>query len=143
MVLGSHVIAGRPMTAEVVANTGEVGGAPARVGDKVFIVESMRYPVGFDHSKLPVTNVNTVTFDLNALDREFDLTWLYVEKTVDGRPAVQLERLYHEASASLPTTYLVVPATGPQGRFLPIKTPDDLEAAEPQLREMVARPPLD
>ena len=143
VVLGSHVRAGRPMTAEVIANTGDVGGAPARVGDKVFIVESMRYPAGFDHSQLPVTNVNTVTFDLDALDREFDLTWLYVEKTVDGRPAVQLERLYHEASAVLPTTYLVVPATGPQGRFLPVKTPADLEVAEPQLREMVARPPLD
>ena len=143
VVLGSHVIAGRPMTAEVVANTGEVGGAPARVGDKVIIVESMRYPRGFDHSRLPVTNVNTVTFDLDALDREFDLTWLYVEKSVDGVPAVQLERLYHEASAFLPTTYLVVPATGPQGRFLPIKTPADLETAEPQLREMATRPPLD
>ena len=113
------------------------------MGDKVFIVESMRYPAGFDHSQLPVTNVNTVTFDLDALDREFDLTWLYVEKTVDGRPAVQLERLYHEASAFLPTTFLVVPATGPLGRFLPIKTPSDLETAEPQLREMLARPPLD
>lgn len=143
VVLGSHVRAGRPMTAEVVTNDGEVGGAPARVGDKVFIVESMRYPAGFDHSQLPVTNVNTVTFDLDALDREFDLTWLYVEKTVDGRPAVQLERLYHEASAFLPTTFLVVPATGPLGRFLPIKTPSDLETAEPQLREMIARPPLD
>jgi UTP--glucose-1-phosphate uridylyltransferase len=143
VVLGSHVRAGRPMTAEVVANSGEVGGAPARVGGRVFIVESMRYPAGFDHSQLPVTNVNTVTFDLDALDREFDLTWLYVEKTVDGRQAVQLERLYHEASAILPTTFLVVPATGPQGRFLPIKTPSELETAEPQLREMVARPPLD
>ena len=143
VVLGSHIRAGRPMTAEVIANNGEVGGAPARVGDKVFIVESMRYPADFDHSQLPVTNVNTVTFDLDALDREFDLTWLYVEKTVDGRPAVQLERLYHEASAVLPTTFLVVPATGPHGRFLPIKAPSDLETAEPQLREMVARPPLD
>ncbi len=143
VVLGSHVRAGRPMTAEVVPNTGEVGGAPARVGGQVMILESMRYPAGFDHSQLPVTNVNTVTFDLDALDRDFDLTWLYVQKTVDGRPAVQLERLYHEASAILPTTYLVVPATGPQGRFLPIKTPADLAAAQQPLREIVARPPLE
>jgi len=142
VVLGTHVRAGRPMTAEVVANSGEVGGAPARVEDRLMIVESMRYPPGFDHSLLPVTNVNTVTFDLDALDRDFDLTWLYVEKEVEGRPAVQLERLYHEASVFLPTTYLQVPATGPRGRFLPIKTPVDLEAAQHSLRQILAQPLL-
>jgi UTP--glucose-1-phosphate uridylyltransferase len=143
VVLGSHVLAGRPMTAEVVANTGDVGGSPARVADQLMIVESMRFPADFDHAQLPVINVNTVTFDLEALDREFDLTWIYVEKAVDGRPAVQLERLYHEASAFMPTTYLLVPPIGPQGRFLPIKTPVDLETAQESLRQILARGPLD
>ena len=143
VVLGTHVLAGRPMTAEVVANTGDVGGAPARVGGHLMIVESMRFPREFDHSQLPATNVNTATFDLDALDRDFDLTWLYVEKTVEGRPAVQLERLYHEASVTLATTYLQVPPIGPQGRFLPIKTPADLEAVQQALREIIAAPPLE
>ena len=97
---------------------------------------------GFDHSRLPVTNVNTVTFDIDALDRDFDLTWLYVEKTVEDRTAVQIEHLYHEASATLPTTYLQVLATGPRGRFLPVKRPADLDAAQPVLRELLASPPL-
>ncbi|HLZ39265.1 MAG TPA: UTP--glucose-1-phosphate uridylyltransferase [Mycobacteriales bacterium] len=142
VVLGTHVRAGRPMTAEVVRNTGNVGGAPARVDGRPVILESMRFPRGFDHSRLPVTNVNTVTFDIDALDRDFDLTWLYVEKTVEERTAVQIEHLYHEASATLPTTYLQVPATGPRGRFLPVKRPADLDAAQPVLRELLASSPL-
>ena len=141
-VLGMHLLGGRPMTAEVVANEGEVGGAPARVNGRMRLLESMQMPEGFDHSTLPVTNVNTVTFDIDALDRDFDLTWLYVQKSVGDRKAVQLERLYHEASAFLPTTYLKVPALGPEGRFLPIKTPQDLVDAQPALREVLARPTL-
>jgi UTP--glucose-1-phosphate uridylyltransferase len=138
VVLGMHIGAGRPMTAEVVANTGDVGGAPARVDGRTMLVESIRFPPGFDHSSLPVTNVNTVTFDLEALDRDFDLSWLYVEKMVEGRQAVQLEQVFHEASASLPTTYLRVPVTGPRSRFVPVKTPEDLAAAQDQLRELLA-----
>lgn len=143
VVLGMHIRSGRPMTAEVARNTGEVGGAPARVDGRLMLLESMRFPAGFDHSGLPATNVNTVTFDLDAIDREFELTRLYVEKKVEGRAAVQLEHLFHEASAFLPTTYLLVPVTGPRSRFLPIKTPDDLERAQPQLRELLTRPALD
>jgi hypothetical protein len=143
VVVGMHVLGGRPMTAEVVANEGEVGGAPARVDGRVRLLESMQMPEGFDHSTLPVTNVNTITFDLEALDRDFDLTWLYVLKSVGDRKAVQLERLYHEASAFLPTTYLKVPALGPRGRFLPIKTPQDLVDAQPVLKELLARPVLE
>jgi UTP--glucose-1-phosphate uridylyltransferase len=142
-VLGEHVRGGRPMTVEVTANNGEVGGAPALVDGKPMLLESMRFPAGFDHSSLPVTNVNTVTFDLEALDRDFDLTWLYVRKSVDGRSAVQAEQLFHEASAFLPTTYLQVPVTGPRSRFLPVKTPDDLAAAQDELRRLLARPALD
>jgi UTP--glucose-1-phosphate uridylyltransferase len=142
-VIGSHIRAGRPLTIEVSANTGEVGGAPARVDGRLQILESMRFPPDFDHSSLPVTNVNTMTFDIGALDRDFELTWLYVEKSVDERAAVQLEHLYHEVTAFLPTTYLRVPVEGPRRRFLPVKKPSDLEAARVELRALMARPPLD
>jgi UTP--glucose-1-phosphate uridylyltransferase len=142
VVIGSHILGGKPMTAEVALNTGDVGGAPARVDGNVQLVESMRFPAGFDHSTLPVTNVNTVTFSIDALDRDFELTWLYVLKSVEGRKAVQLEHLFHEASAFLPTTFLVVPLDGPGSRFLPVKTPGDLVAAQDRLREMLSRPPL-
>ncbi|HWN21562.1 MAG TPA: UTP--glucose-1-phosphate uridylyltransferase [Gaiellaceae bacterium] len=142
-VLGMHVLEGRPMTAEVARKQGDMGGAPARVDGRPMLLEAPRFPPGFDQESIPVFNVNTVTFDLTALDREWDLTWLYVEKEVEGRRAVQLEHLFHEASAFLPTTYLEVPRSGPHGRFFPVKTPDDLAAARGPLRELLAASPLD
>jgi UTP--glucose-1-phosphate uridylyltransferase len=143
VVIGTHIREGKPMTAEVAESTGSPGGAPARVDGRPVLLEGMRFPPDFDQSQLPVVNVNTVTFDLEAIDRDFDLTWLYVEKKVEGRTAVQLEHLFHEASAFMPTTYLEVPITGPGSRFLPIKTPQDLEDGRPALRALVQRPPLD
>jgi UTP--glucose-1-phosphate uridylyltransferase len=73
-----------------------------------------------------------------VLDRDYDLTWLYVAKEVAGRPAVQLEQLVNEVTRFQPTTFLQVPRSGPQGRFFPIKTPADLEAAREPLRRLLA-----
>ena len=143
VVIGMHLAAGRAMTAEVSVNNGNVGGAPARLDGHPVLLESMRFPPDFDQSVLPVTNVNTVTFDLEALDRDFPLTWLYIEKSVEGRTAVQVEHLFHEVSAFLPTTYLEVPVTGARSRFLPVKRPEDLVAAQEELRALLARPVLD
>ena len=137
-VLGMHVLGGRPYTAEVAEKEGDLGGAPVRVDGALQLLEGPRFPPGFDQDLVPVFNTNTAVFDLDALEREFDLTWLYVEKKAGGRPAVQLERVYHEASRFLPTTYLVVPRRGPRGRFFPIKTPDDLVRERDALRELLA-----
>jgi UTP--glucose-1-phosphate uridylyltransferase len=137
-VIGMHLLGGRPYTAEVARKLGDMGGAPVRVDGRLQLLEGPRFPPDFDQDLVPVFNTNTAVFDLEALDRDFDLTWLYVAKTADGRPAVQLERVYHEASAFLPTTYLEVPRRGPRGRFFPIKTPEDLEAAQDDLRELLA-----
>jgi UTP--glucose-1-phosphate uridylyltransferase len=137
-VLGMHRLAARPVTAEVVPKAGDTGGAPARVDGQLQLLEAPRFPPGFDQGSIPVFNVNTLTFELDALDREYDLTWLHVEREVDGRPAVQLERLFHEITRFVPTTYLEVPRSGPRGRFFPVKTPEDLERAREELRELVA-----
>jgi UTP--glucose-1-phosphate uridylyltransferase len=137
-VIGMHLLGGRPYTAEVARKSGDLGGAPVRVDGALQLLEGPRFPPDFDQDLVPVFNTNTAVFDLDALDRDFDLTWLYVAKTADGRPAVQLERVYHEASAFLPTTYLEVPRRGPRGRFFPIKTPEDLEQAQDDLRELLA-----
>ena len=67
---------------------------------------------------------------MEALREPVDLTWLLVEKQVDGETAVQFERLYHELSAHVPTTFLVVQRHGPRGRFLPVKEPADLRGGE-------------
>jgi UTP--glucose-1-phosphate uridylyltransferase len=141
-VVGAHVLAGRPLTCEVARKKGDMGGAPVRVDGKLQLVEGPRFPPSFDQGLVPVFNTNTALFDLDALDEDYDLTWLYVLKDVDGRQAVQLERLYHEVSAFVPTQYLEVPRRGPRGRFLPIKTPDDLARAQDDLRELVTAPQI-
>ena len=141
-VVGSHLLAGRPLTCEVARKEGDMGGAPVRVDGKLQLVEGPRFPASFDQDRVPVFNTNTALFDIDALSEEHDLSWLYVRKEVDGREAVQLERLYHEVSALVPTQYLEVPRRGVRGRFLPIKTPDDLERAQDDLRELASAPPI-
>lgn len=143
VVIGAHLRAGRPLTIEVARKEGDVGGAPVRVGGRLMMLEGPRFPAGFDQDSVPVFNTNTALVELDALREPVDLTWLYVEKTVDGRPAVQLERLYHELSAFVPTTFLDVPRSGPRGRFFPIKAPDDLVASQDRLRELLAASVLD
>jgi UTP--glucose-1-phosphate uridylyltransferase len=143
VVLGAHRLAGRPVTAEVSAKLGDTGGAPARVDGALQLLESPRFPPDFDQGSISVFNVNTVTIDLDVLERPYDLTWLYVEKEVEGRRAVQLEQVFHELTAFVPTTYLEVPRSGPHGRFFPVKTPEDLERERESLRELVATSTLD
>ena len=143
VVLGAHRLAGRPVTAEVAVKTGDTGGAPARVDGRLQLLERPRFPPAFDQGSISVFNVNTLTIDLDVLDRDYDLTWLYVEKRVEGRRAVQLEQVFHELTAAVPTTFLQVPRSGPRGRFFPVKTPEDLEREREALRELVAASTLD
>ena len=140
VVVGAHIVSTRPLTCEVARKEGDMGGAPVRVDGRLQMIEGPRFPGSFDQDLVPVFNTNTALFDIDALDADYDLSWLYVLKDADGRRAVQLERLYHEVSAFLPTQYLEVPRRGPKGRFLPIKTPADLEQAEDALRELVSAP---
>jgi UTP--glucose-1-phosphate uridylyltransferase len=137
-VLAAHRAGGNPLTIEVAAAEGDPGGAPVRVNGRPQIVEGFRFPPGFDPQTLPVFNTNSLVVEVDALAQQHPLTWLYVEKEVEGRKAVQLERLVNELSAFLPTTYLVVPRHGPRSRFVPVKTPEDLERARPLLRELLA-----
>jgi len=143
VVAGSHLVAGRPLTVEVASREGDLGGAPVRLGGRLRLLEAPCFPPDFDQSRIPVFNTNTATASLEALEHPVDLTWLVVEKDVGGRPAVQLEHLYHELSAFVETTYLHVPRTGPRGRFFPIKLPAELERSLDDLREMLAVSPLD
>ena len=137
-VVGAHLAGGRPVTLEVTEKApGDTGGAPALVDGRPMAVEGFRFPPGFDQSRIPVFATNCFVFELDALDREYDLTWLYVEKEVSGRPAIQLEQLVNEVTRFQPTTFLQVPRSGPQGRFFPVKTPADLAASREALRELL------
>lgn len=141
-VVGAHLLCGRPLTCEVARKEGDMGGAPVRVDGKIRLVEGPCFPDSFDQELAPVFNTNTALIDLDALDVAYDLSWLYVQKAVEERIAVQLERLYHEVSAFVPAQYLEVPRRGPRGRFSPIKTPADLERAQDDLRELVSASPV-
>jgi len=143
VVVGAHLLAAHPVTVEVAEKQGDMGGAPARVDGRVVLVEAFRFPPGFDQNAIPVFNTNTALLDVSVLERSYELSWLYVEKEVDGRTAVQLERLYHEITEHVPATYLVVPRAGPRGRFFPIKTPEDLERSREALTEMLETSVLD
>ncbi|MFN8223889.1 MAG: UTP--glucose-1-phosphate uridylyltransferase [Gaiellales bacterium] len=141
VVVGAHLLGGRPLTVEVTTKDGDTGGAPARVDGKLRLVEGPCFPEGFDQETIAVFNTNTAIVAIDAVHDGLDLQWLYMEKAVDERPAVQLERLYHELSARVPTTYLVVPRRGPTGRFMPVKVPADVARVAGDLAEMLAAPP--
>ena len=119
-----------------------MGGAPVRVDGELQLLEGPRFPRSFDQELVRVFNTNTALFDIDALDEDYELSWLYVRKDAGGRQAVQLERVYHEVSAFVPTQYLEVPRRGPRERFSPIKTPADLERAQDDLRELLSASPI-
>ena len=140
-IVGMHVLAGTALTVEVVPKGADTGGAPARVDGRPRLLEAMQFPPEFDQARVPVFNTNTSLITTEALADPGELTWLVVEKRVEGEPVIQFERLYHELSAHVATTYLVVPRDGARGRFLPVKEPADLVEMQPLLREMLAETP--
>jgi UTP--glucose-1-phosphate uridylyltransferase len=136
LLVGYHLAHGRPITAELARTLpGDAGGAPAFADGRLQIVEGFRFPPGFDFSRVPFLATNTFLFDLDVLAAARELSWFHVEKQVDGRTAVQMERLVNELTAWFDTAYLATPRGGPDGRFFPIKTREDLEAlrADPLL----------
>lgn len=128
LVIGYHLSHGRPLTIEVVPSIpGDAGGGPGRLDGRLQILESFRLPPGFDLGTLPYVNTNTLIFSLPMLADEYPLDWFYVEKKVDGKTAVQMERLVGQLSAFVETAYLLVARAGPEFRYFPVKTPGDLE----------------
>ena len=136
VVLGKHIEANLPITVEVTPKApGDKGGAPARVDGRTQVVESFRFPADFDQDRIGVFNTNTFTFRADALLADYDLTWCTVEKKVEGRTAVQFERLVGELTAFTDAQYLCVERTGPNARFQPAKDPDELARRQPEILE--------
>ena len=136
-ILGHHIQQQREATVELAPKWPEdVGGSPFSYLGRTQLIEQVRYRPGFDPNIVDVFNTNTFWFTAEALDRDFDLGWYYVEKTVDGRKAVQVEHLVGELTAFLSTNFLQVRRSGRQTRFLPVKTPEDLAAAREEIVEM-------
>jgi UTP--glucose-1-phosphate uridylyltransferase len=139
-IIGFHAARKRPVTCEVVDKLEtDRGGIPVRHGGRTVVLEEFRIPETFDPSRVRVFNTNTFHFDATAL-RDLDIDWTYfvVKKKVQGKSAVQFERLINEVTQHLDTTYLRVPRSGARSRFLPVKDPDELVQRRPEI-EAVAR----
>jgi UTP--glucose-1-phosphate uridylyltransferase len=135
-IIGAHLQNKAAISVEVADKAkGDKGGAPARVDGVLQIVEGFRFPKDFDQDSIPVFNTNTFVMDVAAIDRDFDLTWFAVTKQVDGKKAIQFERLVGELTAFLPSCAIAVSREGDDGRFLPVKDPPELEAR----RESIVR----
>jgi UTP--glucose-1-phosphate uridylyltransferase len=143
LIVGMHLAHGRAMTVEVARKDGDAGGAPARVGGRLRLVEGPCFPPGFDQDSIPVFNTNTALIAVDVLAQPVELSWLVVRRRVDGRDAVQLEHLYHELTAFVPATYLEVPRAGARGRFLPVKEPKDLDRVRDDVRAALSDPGLE
>lgn len=137
-VIGAHLAGGAKITAEVVRkDPGDKGGAPARVDGVPQIVEAFRFPPTFDQNVIPLFNTNTFVFDAEAIDRDFDLTFFRVEKKVGDAKVVQFERLVGQLTAFAPTHFLEVPRSGNNGRFQPVKDPEEMQQRLPEITEIL------
>ncbi|MGE0142157.1 MAG: UTP--glucose-1-phosphate uridylyltransferase [Planctomycetota bacterium] len=137
-ILGMHIQSHAETTVEVAPKwPGDVGGSPWLYRGKLQLIEQIRYPEGFDADVVNVFNTNTFHFSADALDRDFELGWYYVEKKVDGKVAVQVERLVGEMTRFLRSQFVRVKRTGPSSRFFPIKTPEDLVAGKDEIASLV------
>ena len=142
ILLGGHIIAidaGAHMSVEVVEREGDKGGCVAAVRGRPVIVEGFRLPEGTELDRYPQFNTNTLWFWLSAIDRDFDLDWFPVRRSLDtpeggSVDVVQFEQLIGQVTEHLEAHYFQVDR---RRRFLPIKTRDDLLTAGPRLRAMV------
>lgn len=140
VLIGMHLHARCAVTCEVVdKEEGDRGGIPAQLDERPVVLEEFRLPETFDPKTVSVFSVNNFAFDAEALDRlKMDFTYFEVEKKVDGRPAIQYERLINEVTFQLPTQYVRVPRKGGASRFLPVKDHDELARRKSDLETLAA-----
>ena len=130
---------GTDVQCEVCRKEGDKGGIPVHAEGKLQVLEEFRLPPDFDPKTVSVFNTNTFLVRAEPLAKQ-PLTWTYfeVEKKVDGRTAIQFERLLQEITAQMPSTYLEVSRDGASSRFLPVKDFDELAKRRATI-ELVAR----
>ena len=132
---GLHLELGGEITAELVSKRpGDAGGVPVRRADgSLALAEVFRVPDDFPHERFPLFNTNTLWIDTDVLEAPADYTWCVARKDVDGREAIQFERLVGELTWWHPSRYAHVPREGAESRFVPVKDADDLAAAQDQI----------
>lgn len=116
---------------------GDRGGLPVQREGRLVLAEAFRLPDGFPDRDFPLFNTNTLWVDLDALEGEHPWTWCVARKKVEGRDAIQFERLIGELTWWHETRYLHVTRDGARSRFLPIKEFDDLARHHDELVAMI------
>jgi UTP--glucose-1-phosphate uridylyltransferase len=139
-ILGHFIETKREVMVEVCEKAaGDRGGIPVHAMGKLQVLEEFRLPVGFDAARVRVFNTNTFLARAQALlEASVPWSWFEVEKKVDGKTAIQYERLLQELTAALPAAYVKVPREGAASRFLPVKDFEELERRRADI-EAVAR----
>lgn len=128
VIIGHHIKSGKQMTVEVAAkNPGDQGGAPARVNDRLQLVEGFAFPSDFDQSAITVFNTANYVFSADALHHTYPLPWYVVEKSVEGQRVTQFERLAGDLSAFMDCIFIEVERNS---RFWPVKSPQDVPTAQ-------------
>jgi UTP--glucose-1-phosphate uridylyltransferase len=127
-ILGHFIHTGKDVMVEVCEKAeGDRGGVPVHAQGKLQVLEEFRLPESFDPAQVRVFNTNTFLVRASALaTAPIHWNWFRVEKKVDGRPAVQFERLLQELTCALPSAYVKVPREGTASRFLPVKDHEEL-----------------
>jgi UTP--glucose-1-phosphate uridylyltransferase len=112
-------------------------GADGQRVRRLQVLEEFRLPQGFDAGAVRVFNTNTFLVRADALLRmRVHYNWFEVEKKVDGRVAVQFERLLQELTSATETTYARVSRDGVDSRFLPVKDFAELATRREEIREV-------
>ncbi len=134
-VLGAFIESHKSVMVEVCEKApGDRGGIPARVHDKVQILEEFRLPKDFDADAVRVFNTNTFLVKAEPLrTAPIDWNWFYVEKKVGTTVCVQFERLLQELTAALDAGYLLVPREGSASRFVPVKDHEELARRQDEI----------
>jgi len=148
-LLGLFLERGRDVMVEAAPKEpGDRGGipvwadAPAEGGGTVRrlqVLEEFRLPAGFDAAAVRVFNTNTFLVRAEPLlQARIRWSWFEVEKKVEGRTAVQFERLLQELTSAMPAVFVRVPRDGVASRFLPVKDHDELARRRDTIRAVAA-----
>ncbi len=141
-ILGLFSKSGKDVMVEVAPKeAGDRGGIPAWAdtpnGRRLQVLEEFRLPPGFDAASVRVFNTNTFLVRAEPLLRTpIHWSWFEVEKKVEGRTAVQFERLLQELTAAMPAAYVRVPREGVAARFLPVKDHEELARRRETIRQV-------
>jgi UTP--glucose-1-phosphate uridylyltransferase len=133
-IVGAHLESGRRVSVEVARRRpSDRGGMPVVLDGRPVLLEELRWPPGLDDSAYATFNTNTFVIDASVFADPPVLDAYPVEKEVAGLRVLQFERILGEVTHLVDTCFIVVPVTGGESRFIPIKKRQDLETSRDQI----------